>query len=305
MSNELHDCAYSGDLEGVKHLVESGADLDKVEERGMTALMLAITEEHFDIVVYIVEHGGNVAHVDRFGMTALHWASQADNLPAVTCLLEHGARITERNGDKKTALLLAAESASLGMVQFLLSSEGGARITEADNEGKSALLLAAAGDFCHADVVQWLLEFGGAQITDMDEEGNSVWSDSGSDEDLPCRLIAAYEINDNDKEIPTSDAAEMTALLRVMVLHGGPPKMLMIELPLPLLEIVKKGERLRTRLPAYLAQRRALLDMNCPLLSPLCDLVHGYEEPTTTDELWATGLGRIIYARSRVIKHPA
>jgi hypothetical protein len=34
------------------------------------------------------------------------------------------------------------------------------------------------------------------------------------------------------------------------------------------------------------------LDAHCPLLAPLRDLVHGYEEPTTTDELWATGLLR-------------
>jgi hypothetical protein len=53
----------------------------------------------------------------------------------------------------------------------------------------------------------------------------------------------------------------------------------------------KDGVRLRARLPAYLAQRRALLDAHCPLLPPLQDLVHGYEEPTTTDEIWATGLG--------------
>jgi hypothetical protein len=54
--------------------------------------------------------------------------------------------------------------------------------------------------------------------------------------------------------------------------------------------IVQDGTRLRARLPAYLAQRRALVDAHCPLLPPLEDLVHGYNEPTTTEELWATGL---------------
>jgi hypothetical protein len=51
--------------------------------------------------------------------------------------------------------------------------------------------------------------------------------------------------------------------------------------------------RLRVRLPAYLTQRRARLDEHCPLLPPLVALVSSYKEPTTTEELWATGLGAV------------
>jgi hypothetical protein len=81
-------------------------------------------------------------------------------------------------------------------------------------------------------------------------------------------------------------------MLRVMVLHGGPhdQESLIARLAPPFQQILQDGARLRARLPAYLAQRRTLLDAHCPLLPPLQNLVHGYEEPTTTDELWATGL---------------
>jgi hypothetical protein len=41
----------------------------------------------------------------------------------------------------------------------------------------------------------------------------------------------------------------------------------------PLQRIVQDGARLRARLPAYLAQRRALLDAHCSLLPPLQALV--------------------------------
>jgi hypothetical protein len=84
---------------------------------------------------------------------------------------------------------------------------------------------------------------------------------------------------------------ELTAMLRVMVLHGGPPESLTSELAPPLQQIVHDGARLRARLPAYLAQRRDLLDAHYPLPPPHQALVHGYEEPFTTDELWATGIG--------------
>jgi hypothetical protein len=76
-----------------------------------------------------------------------------------------------------------------------------------------------------------------------------------------------------------------------MVLHGGPLDSLTADLAPPFQRIVQDGARLRARIPAYLAQRRALLDAHCPLLPPLQDFVHGYDEPTTTGELWATGLG--------------
>lgn len=86
--------------------------------------------------------------------------------------------------------------------------------------------------------------------------------------------------------------AAVTALLRVVVLRtgGAPPAELTARLSPENRAIVKAGARVRERLPAYLAQRRALLDKHCPLIPPLCAIVHGYEKPTTTEELWATEL---------------
>jgi hypothetical protein len=108
-----------------------------------------------------------------------------------------------------------------------------------------------------------------------------------------------YDIEDGDYVPAYGDTVELTAMLRVMVLHGGPPGSLTAELAPPLQQIVQDGARLRAQLPVYLTQRRALLDAHCPLLPPLQDLVHGYEEPTTTDELWATGLGATLQRARR------
>jgi hypothetical protein len=185
----------------------------------------------------------------------------------------------------------------------MLSLEGGASITETDNAGETALLLAACAhngftkvEF-YPPMVQWLLEFGGAQITDTDNAGISVWTVDWQD-GLPHMLIGAYAINRVGKfmsldgeYIEMGDIVALTAMLRVMLLHGGPSEFLAKDLAPPFQQIVQDGARLRARLPAYLTQRRALLDAHCPLLPPLQALVHGYEEPTTTDEFWATGLG--------------
>jgi hypothetical protein len=57
--------------------------------------------------------------------------------------------------------------------------------------------------------------------------------------------------------------------------------------------VVEEGAQLLARLPAYLARQRALLVEHTSLITPLCALVSSYEGPTTTEELWATGLGML------------
>ena len=164
----------------------------------------------------------------------------------------------------------------LPKVQRMLR-DGRASITDMDEGGYTALLTSIV--FGHFSMALWLIEHGGASIAAMTKKGKSAWDFLGSAWDL-SRCIGFSE-----------DKARLTAMLRVMVLQGGPPNSLTADLTPELQQIVQDGARLRARLPAYLARRRALLDANCPLLPPLRALVHGYEVPTTTEELWATGLG--------------
>jgi hypothetical protein len=93
---------------------------------------------------------------------------------------------------------------------------------------------------------------------------------------------------------------EATTLLQAMLMRGAPPpdfenEMVGIaqyaRMDLNFAQTVRKGVRLRAWLPAYLIQWRDLLDANCHLLQPFQLLVSSYEEPTTTEEFWATGLG--------------
>jgi hypothetical protein len=229
-------------------------------------------------------------------MTALLWGCKKGYLAIVKYLLEHGAIITERDDDGMTSLLYAAVDGSLELIQYLLSSKAGASITETNNEGRTALLLAALKP-CQPGIVQWLLEYGGAHVTDTDNAGDSVWTLHSRDS-LPNLLMNAYRESVHDKSVsidfehaPEEDIVPLISMLRVMVLHGGPPESLVKYCAPPFQRIVQNGARLRARLPAYLVQRRALLDAHCTLLPPLQALVHSYEAPFTTNELWATGIG--------------
>jgi hypothetical protein len=304
MSNELHFWAAKRNLAMVKELVEGGANIEEIDNEGKTALLLAshsaakpsLRPNNFEIVRYLVKCGANVAHSDRNSMTALHWACFDGNAQTVKCLIKHGARVTERDKTGMTALLNAACDGSLEVVQYLLSSEGGASISETDDDGNTALL--CAGMRSKFSIVQWLLEYGGAQITDVNNEERSLWTRSQRrDCSVGVLLRHAYEnkkgkhVFINGKFVPCKYILEVKAMLRVMVLHGAPPESVAEGLAPPLQRIVQDGARLRAWLPSYLTQRRAVVDAHCPLLPPLRDLVRGYEEPTTTDELWATELG--------------
>ena len=51
--------------------------------------------------------------------------------------------------------------------------------------------------------------------------------------------------------VPNEDTERLIAMLRVMVLHGGPPESLTVDLPPPLQQIVQDGARLRARSAHY------------------------------------------------------
>jgi hypothetical protein len=200
-------------------------------------------------------------------------------------LREGGSTIGETNIGGFTALIIATKHGHLEVVRWLLR-EGGSSIGEAANKGWTALLAAAIrGGLA---TVQYLLEHGGADIGDTNNNGATIWD-----------LLDDYLIedgrnleDDEDDEKPyVYDSTAMTSLLRVIVLRGAPPAEITARLSPVHAQVVADGARLRAQLPTYLAQRRALLDAHCPLIPPLRMLVYGYEEPTTTDELWATGLG--------------
>jgi hypothetical protein len=151
--------------------------------------------------------------------------------------------------------------------------EGGASVSEVNRHGDTALFAAAKG--AHLQAVQWLLEYGGANIADTTSHGQTVWN----------LLTPSFRRRD-----PTA-VTSCTALLHVMVLQSSPPLTLKVQLAPYYLSIVRKGAWLRAVLPAYLAWRQAHLEEHCFLIAPLRAIEAGYEEPTTTEELWATEVG--------------
>jgi hypothetical protein len=202
----------------------------------------------------------------------LYNAITARNLPRVKLLANGGTSTAARGDHPNNALITAALCGKISIVEWLLTV-GDANISEASIHGYTAwhVLLCPATWTVRMRTVQWLLEI---EHTNFDGE--------------TARDILQKELTDSDHKLRCYDSATKTALLRVVLLPEVPPPELVVRMLDKGIRIAREGSRLRAVLPTYLAHRRALLDAHCPLIAPLRDLVHGYEDPTTTTKLWAT-----------------
>jgi hypothetical protein len=209
----------------------------------------------------------------------LYSAITAGNLPRVKRFV-NGGTSTAAKGDHPNALTAAALCGEISIVEWLLTV-GSAEILEANAHGYTVLMCSEPGKvrsrqtYTYQLLIKWLLEIA---------TKNDVWNVLQKD------LVHSQD-DDCDRRFVYDSAAE-TALLRVMLLRQAPPAKLVIRMSNEHIRVAREGARLRAGLPAYLAHRRALLDAHCPLIAPLRDLVHGYEVPTTSTELWATGVGK-------------
>ncbi|KAJ7346966.1 ankyrin repeat-containing domain protein [Mycena albidolilacea] len=149
----LYMCARLGYIEGVKFLLEAGADID---ERG-TALHYAAACKHMKIVEVLLEHGTDInVRDDIFGMTVLQTASKNGSIEMVRLLLQNGADINARDRDLHTTVWAdpwRGVNRHLEIVRRL--AKNGAYVNA---QGDTALQFASANG--HLEIVRFLLENG-------------------------------------------------------------------------------------------------------------------------------------------------
>ena len=143
-----------GDLETVKLLLKTRANVNAQDELSLTALHYASKNGHLEAVKLLLENGANPniqanpckqgypddEFSDQIG-TALIFASSKGHLEIVKLLLENGADVNAKEeGEDLTALHLASFEGHLEIVKLLL--ENGADVNAQDKNGKTALYYA-------------------------------------------------------------------------------------------------------------------------------------------------------------------
>ena len=90
-------------------LIKDGANLEKKNKIGDTALILASEKSHVEVVKALLDAGAKVDEKNDLGYTALSWASRWGKVEIVKALLDAGAKVDEEDNDGKTAIDFARD----------------------------------------------------------------------------------------------------------------------------------------------------------------------------------------------------
>lgn len=142
----LHLAVHHGMEAPVRKLIDLGADICAVNQKGQSPLHIAIADNNSNIAdMLLKEMDKKNIHpdslTDKDGNTPLHIAAIEDHTPMARRLLEAGADITKPNGAGDLPLHIAVKEKNTDMVAFLSRQEG-ISVLAADKDGKTVLQLA-------------------------------------------------------------------------------------------------------------------------------------------------------------------
>ena len=90
------------DIESVENYINSGADINKQNNKGYTALMYATLNSNYEIVKLLLNAGAYIDKQNNSGNNALIWAAYNNNREIVELLLDYGADEFILNNDNKS-----------------------------------------------------------------------------------------------------------------------------------------------------------------------------------------------------------
>lgn len=105
----LHRAVSKAQFEIARLLIDAGADLERPNHAGWTALTRADADNRLDFVDLFLASGADPNARFRHGFTALHRAARSADPELCRELLLGGADVDARSADGSTALLIASE----------------------------------------------------------------------------------------------------------------------------------------------------------------------------------------------------
>ncbi|MEE8133660.1 MAG: ankyrin repeat domain-containing protein [Gemmatimonadales bacterium] len=152
------DAAERGDIEMVRSLLKTGADVNAAQGDGMTALHWAALHDNADMATMLVYAGANLEATTRLGgNTPLHLASRQGNTITIEALLEAGSDVNAFTSTGVRGLHLAAAAGDQHAAAALLFY--GAEVDGLDlHSGRTPLMFATANN--RLEVIETLLAAG-------------------------------------------------------------------------------------------------------------------------------------------------
>lgn len=145
----------NGNIYVVQRLVKAGADINARRHDGnITALGIAASQTHYEVVQYLLEQGAEVDVQDQEYGTPLYIAAESGCLRVVRQLLEHRANLNLTGGLHRRPINAAAYYGHLEIVQLLLQKD---IEVDPDEEYHYSSALGAAARKGHDQIVRLLL----------------------------------------------------------------------------------------------------------------------------------------------------
>jgi len=182
--------ARYGSIKILNYFISKGIDINiKDEDYKRTALMWAAIEGNLEAVKLLIESGANLSETDDGGYTAVTIASIYNNVEILKLLIESVTDPNERSSQLKKAFLKSAENEQINTFEFLLNKilegrkeiKGNEEIKKYNNEylnakdigGRTALILSVLWSDSCIKILKMLIE-SGADINAKDNEGKTA-----------------------------------------------------------------------------------------------------------------------------------
>ncbi|MBY0497057.1 MAG: ankyrin repeat domain-containing protein [Cyanobacteria bacterium] len=151
----LVDAVKQGDVQVVRGLIKSGADVKQPEGDGATPLHWAAHRDSVELVKLLIDAGAPVHAANDLGITPLHLAAANGNAAAIKLLLDKRANANAMSASGVTPLMEAARTGSVDAVRLLLAY--GAQVNAHETaRGQTAVMWAVSRQ--HPEVVKVLIE---------------------------------------------------------------------------------------------------------------------------------------------------
>jgi ankyrin repeat protein len=156
-------------LQVLQMLLDAGGDVNSVDHKGRTPLVMAAGANNAEIVELLLKNKSDPDIKDQVGNTALHVAAHKGHHSVIRILLLQGKADPHiMNNMGRTPLQVAVQREQIGAVKMILNNVPNSPAKEAD--AKVALMLAAESG--HSPSISALL-VSGLSVNTKDENGNT------------------------------------------------------------------------------------------------------------------------------------